>query len=63
MALDFRNYRPARRWTRCANSVRRSRADYQEKLKTFKPEYSAMVQLKAKIDEVDREISPKTPAR
>jgi len=32
-------------------------ADYQEKLKTFKPEYSAMVQLKAKIDEVDREIA------
>ena len=35
-------------------------ADYQEKLKTFKPEYSAMVQLKAKIDEVDREISENT---
>lgn len=35
-------------------------ADYQEKLKTFKPEYSAMVQLKAKIDEVDREIAENT---
>ncbi len=35
-------------------------ADYQEKLKTFKPEYSAMVQLKAKIDEIDREISENT---
>jgi succinoglycan biosynthesis transport protein ExoP len=35
-------------------------ADYQEKLKTYKPEYSAMVQLKAKIDEVDREIAENT---
>lgn len=35
-------------------------ADYQEKLKTFKPEYSVMVQLKAKIDEVNREISENT---
>ncbi len=35
-------------------------ADYQEKLKTFKPEYSAMVQLKAKIDEVNREIAENT---
>ncbi len=35
-------------------------ADYQEKLKTFKPEYSGMVQLKAKIDEVDRQIAENT---
>ena len=35
-------------------------ADYQEKLKTFKPEYSAMVQLKAKIDEIDRQIAENT---
>ena len=32
-------------------------ADYQNKLKVFKPEYSAMVQLRAQIDEVDRQIA------
>ncbi|MFM7083437.1 MAG: polysaccharide biosynthesis tyrosine autokinase, partial [Hyphomicrobium sp.] len=31
--------------------------DYQEKLETFKPSYPAMVQIKSKIDEIDRQIS------
>jgi succinoglycan biosynthesis transport protein ExoP len=31
--------------------------DYQEKLKTFKPGYPAMVQIKSKIDEIDRQIA------
>lgn len=35
-------------------------AEYQDKLKIFKPEYSAMVQLRAKIDELDRQIAADT---
>lgn len=31
-------------------------ADYQNKLKVFKPEYSAMVQLRAQIDDANRQI-------
>jgi succinoglycan biosynthesis transport protein ExoP len=30
--------------------------DYQEKLKTFKPGYPAMVQIKTKIEEIDRQL-------
>jgi uncharacterized protein involved in exopolysaccharide biosynthesis len=31
--------------------------DYQEKLKTFKPGYPAMVQIKTKIEEIDRQLA------
>jgi uncharacterized protein involved in exopolysaccharide biosynthesis len=31
--------------------------DYQEKLKTFKPAYPAMVQIKTKIEEIDRQLA------
>jgi succinoglycan biosynthesis transport protein ExoP len=31
--------------------------EYQEKLKTFKPGYPAMVQIKAKIEEIDRQLA------
>lgn len=35
-------------------------AEYQNKLKIFKPEYSAMVQLRAQIDEIDRQLAGNT---
>lgn len=35
-------------------------ADYQEKLKIYKPDYPAMAQLKAQIDETDRQLRQET---
>ena len=34
--------------------------DYQEKLKTYKPGYPAMVQIKTKIDEINRQLAAET---
>ncbi len=36
--------------------------EYQEKLKTFKPAYPAMVQIKSKLDETDRQIAAQIEA-
>lgn len=35
-------------------------ADYQDKLRLYKPEYPAMLQLKGQIDELDRQIAEET---
>jgi capsular exopolysaccharide synthesis family protein len=35
-------------------------ADYQDKLKVFKPEHSTMVQLRARMDEIDRQLAAQT---
>jgi capsular exopolysaccharide synthesis family protein len=36
--------------------------DYQEKLKTFKPGYPAMIQIKTKIEEIDRQLATEIAA-